>query len=220
MSNLNYDEATLRSSEKYTSKILNDIQKGMPDSGLRLLKLIEIIPNWETYLTVKQLESAERYIKCLSATEVDYQLNLNIGTTQQRLFGSSTSKGALGKLEETVKILEKQGYFEKQKKLTEKNENKKVKRTSNLTNKTKEQIKELIKLVIEFPDYEQHLTDSQKERMYQFLRLRSIKACAKYFNITETTFKQSLLGKSNKGGILGKLREINNSKTVNNWEDI
>lgn len=221
-SNLNYEEVVQKSAEKYTSKVLNEIHKGVSDSGLRLLKLIEVIPNWETYLTSKQLEAAERYIKCLNACEVDYQLNLNIGTTQQRLFGSSTSKGALGRLEEIVKRLENQGYFEKQKMLQQKREQQQSKpvKPSKISDKTKEQIRELIKLIVDMPDYEKHLTVSQKERMYQFLRLRSIKSCAKYFNVTEATFKQSLLGKNGDDGILGRLKKASQESTINSWDDI
>lgn len=219
---LKYGDAAIKSAEQYTSKILNEIHKGVSDSGLQLLRLIEIIPNWETYLTTKQLDAAEEYIKCLNCCEVDYKLNLNIGTAQQRLFGNSTSKGALGRLEEIVKRLEKQGYFEKQKIIKEKamiNSNK-MKKPSIISDKTKEEIRELLKLIIEMPDYEQYLTDSQKERVFQFLRLKSIKQCAKYFDINETTFKQSLLGKSGQGGILGKLKTVSQANTVNNWDDI
>lgn len=195
--------------------------KGVSDKGLRLLKLIEIIPNWETYLTPKQHEAAERYIKCLNACEVDYQLNLSVGTTQQRLFGSSTSKGALGRLEEIVKRLEKQGYFDKQEKLKQKaiESSNQIKKTT-ISDKTKFEIKELIKLVVEMPEYEKYLTESQKERIYQFLRLRSIKTCAKYFGVTEATFKQSLLGRAGQGGILGRLKNAQSGKTIDSWDEI
>lgn len=219
---LRYGDAEAKSAEQYTSKVLGEINKGVSDSGLRLLRLIEIIPNWETYLTDKQLEAAEEYIKCLNACEVDYKLNLNIGTTQQRLFGNSTSKGAIGRLEEIVSRLEKQGYFEKQKALQQKAEANanKVKKPTVISDKTKEEIRELLKLIVEMPDYEQHLNDSQKERTFQFLRLKSIKQCAKYFDVTETTFKQSLLGKNGQGGVLGKLKAVSQSQTIDNWDDI
>lgn len=217
-----YRDAEVKSAEQFTLKVLGEINKGVSDSGLRLLRLIEIIPNWETYLTDKQLEAAEEYIKCLNACEVDYKLNLHIGTTQQRLFGNSTSKGALGRLEEIVNRLEKQGYFEKQKALQQKAEinANKVKKPTVISDKTKDEIRELLKLIVEMPDYEQHLTDSQKERTFQFLRLKSIKQCAKYFDVTETTFKQSLLGKNEQGGVLGKLKSISKSQTIDNWDDI
>ena len=218
---LQYGDAALKSAEKYTSKVLAEIHKGVPDSGLRFLKLTELVPNWETYLTTKQLEAAEKYIKCLNASEVDYQLNLCIGTAQQRLFGNSTSKGAIGKLEEIIKRLENQGYFEKQKAKQQKVETVKRKGpTRVVSDKTKIEVGELIKYICEIPDYEKYLTYSQKERIYQFLRLRSIKQCAKYFSITEVTFKQSLLGKSGDGGILGRLRQAANITMVNNWDDI
>jgi hypothetical protein len=218
-----YGEAAIRSAEQFTSKVLAEINKGVSDTGLRLLRLIEIIPNWETYLTTKQLEAAEEYIKCLNACEVDYKLNLNIGTTQQRLFGNSTSKGALGRLEEIIQKLEKQGYFEKQKAAQakqEEQENKKANLKPTISDKTKQEIRELLKLIIDMPDYEQYLTASQKERVFQFLRLKSIKQCAKYFNVTEMTFKQSLLGKGGQGGVLGRLKKITEEQTVDSWDNI
>lgn len=220
MTDISHKKAAQKSIEYYNSKTLKEIHKGLSDSSMRLLKLVEIIPNWETYLTPKQLEVMQKYITCLNASEVDYQLNFNIGTTQQRLFGSSTSKGAFGRLEEVVKRLEKQGYFEKQETILKKENQGKPVKPSKISDKTKAEIKELIKLIVDMPDYEIYLTESQKERMYQFLRLRSIKSCAKYFDVTETTFKQSLLGKDENSGILGRLKKAAKSKMINNWDDI
>ena len=173
----------------------------------RLIELISIIPNWETYLTEKQLESSEQFIRYLNCSEVDYKLGLSNGTTKNRLFGDSINKGAIGRLELVYDKLISSGYLKK------KHNNK------YLSPKVKNSIKELIKLVIEIPNYESFLNNSQKERVYQFMRLRSISECAKYFNITETTFKQSLIGRDGNSGILGKL----NSTAYNNiskWEDL
>lgn len=204
--------------QKYNNKVLDDIYKDLPDNGLRLIKLIELIPNWETYLTDKQLEVANQYIKRLNASEVDFALNLNVGTTQQRLFGGSKSQGALGKLESVVDKLQKQGYFDK---INSKKESQPKKaKVSKLSQETKDKVRELLRLIADMPDYENYLTESQKARVYQFLRLRSFVSCAKYFNVTETTFKQSLLGRNNNSGVLGRLREAYNSKTVSNWDDI
>jgi hypothetical protein len=213
---MNYEDMTHQTIERYTSKVLQEIHKGISDSGLKLLQLTQMIPNWETYLTPKQLEVIQCYIKCLNASEVDYQLKLNSGTTQQRLFGSSTSKGALGRLEEIVKIFEKQGYFEKQKKVI-KNQSQ---RKQIISDKTKEGIRELLKIINDMPEYEQYLTESQKTKLFEFLRLKSIKVCAKHFGIEETTFRQSLLGRNKNDGILGKLRKAYYDKTVNNWDEI
>jgi hypothetical protein len=200
--------------DKYTSKVMQEIHKGVSDSGLKLLQLVEQIPNWESYLTPKQREVVEKYIKCLNACEVDYQLNLNMGTTQQRLFGSSTSKGALGRLEEIGKHFKQTGYFDR------KEVQAKPQKTKSISDKTKEEITELIKLIVEIPDYENYLTTSQKDKLYQFLRLRSLSACAKYFNITENAFQQTLLGRNGKGGILGKLKQYSAKNTVNSWEEL
>ena len=117
-----------------------------------------------------------------------------------------------------VDKLQKQGYFDK---LASKKEeqNKKVK-VSKLSQDTKDKVRELLRLIADMPDYENYLTESQKVRVYQFLRLRSFTACAKYFNITEVTLKQSLLGRNNSSGVLGRLREAYDKKTVNSWDEI
>lgn len=212
------DYRSYKSFDQYTSKVMKEIHKGVSESGLKLLQLVEQIPNWESYLTPKQREVAERYIKCLNACEVDYQLNLNLGTTQQRLFGSSTSKGALGRLEEIGKHFQQSGYFDRQRKKADEPAKKVVSKP--ISDRTKEEIKELIKLIVEIPDYENYLTTSQRDKIYQFLRLRSLSACAKHFDITEIAFQQALLGRNGKGGVLGKLRQYSARQTVDSWDDM
>ena len=216
-----YGNAAIKSMEKFSNKVLLEINKSLPDSGLKLLNLVEIIPNWETYLTDKQLESTKEYIKHLSASEVDYRLGLRIGTTQQRLFGTISSKGALGRLEEIKDRLDKQGYFEHKKTATQKAQKRaKNAKPTKISDKTKEQIKELFFIISQVPNYKEYLMPSQIERLEKFLELKSVKSCAKYFGITEVTFKQSLFGRSYDSGILGKLRKVYESTTVNKWSDL
>lgn len=216
-----YGSAAIKSMENFSNKVLLEINKSLPDSGLKLLNLVEIIPNWETYLTDKQLESTKEYIKHLSASEVDYRLGLRIGTTQQRLFGTISSKGALGRLEEIKDRLDKQGYFEHKKTATQKAQKRaKNAKPTKISDKTKEQIKELFFIISQVPNYKEYLMPSQIERLEKFLELKSVKSCAKYFGITEVTFKQSLFGRSYDSGILGKLRKVYESTTVNKWSDL
>lgn len=219
---IKYGEASLRARERFSSQIKAQLNKNATDSGLRLLKLIEIIPNWETYLTDKQYEVAKRYIKCMSAYEVDHQLKLSYGTTQQRLFGNNkTSKGALGRLEEIAKKLENSGYFErleKRKELVKKNQP--TKKPSKISEDVLNKTRELIRLAVELPDYEKYLTKSQAEKLYQFLRLRNFKSTANFFGITEPTLRQSLLGRTEADGALGRLRKAQQKLTVNSWDDI
>lgn len=216
-----YGSAAIKSMEKFSNKVLLEINKSLPDSGLKLLNLIEIIPNWETYLTDKQLESTKEYIKHLSASEVDYRLGLRIGTTQQRLFGTISSKGALGRLEEIKDRLDKQGYFEHKKTAIQKDQKRaKNAKPTKISDKTKEQIKELFFIISQVPNYKEYLMPSQIERLEKFLELKSVKSCAKYFGITEVTFKQSLFGRSYDSGILGKLRKVYESTTINKWSDL
>ncbi len=216
-----YGDAAVKSAENYTNKILMQINKNITDSGLRLLHLVEVIPNWETYLTPKQLEATKKYIKCLNSSEVDYELNLSTGVAYNRLFGNKKNKGALGKLEEVYKILDNQGYFERVKLNLKKEEKRKNTIKKNIiTDKTKEQLKELFTIMSELNEYDQYLTSSQTEKLQKFLELKSIKTCAEYYGITETTFRQTLFGKNNSNGILGKLRNAYSKTTVNNWEEI
>ena len=52
-----------------------------------LLNLINTIPNWETYLTDKQLKVTQLYIGCRNATSVDIQVGLTTGVSYHTLFG-------------------------------------------------------------------------------------------------------------------------------------
>lgn len=201
----------------HTKRTMDEINKGLSGKGQRLQYLIETIPNWETYITDKQLEVAKLYVTCLNASDVDYKLDLRIGTTQQRLFGSSTSKGALGTLEEKEKLLKESGYFDRQQRLQDKKPRLRKKR---LTDNTKMQIKELFVLISEVEDYNKYLTGSQTKRLQSFLELKSITKCARIFEVEEVTFKQSLLGRSGKGGIVGRLREAKLNTHVNSWDEI
>ena len=216
-----YGDAAIKSAENYTRKILIELNKNITDSGLRLLHLVEIIPNWETYLTPKQLDATKKYIKCLNSSEVDYELGLSSGVAYNRLFGNSKSKGALGKLEEIYNLLSSQGYFNRIKTINNKEENKnKIIKKNVITDKTKNQLKELYTIISELNDYDQYLTPSQSEKLQKFLELKSIKTCAQYYGITDTAFRQTLFGKNSNSGILGRLKAAYNNTTVNDWKDI
>jgi len=187
----------------------------------RFIFLIGQIPNWEVYLTDKQLESAKVYIGTLSTTLTDYKLNLSPSTSGRRLFGSSDktgvkSKGALGRLEDVYLKLDKMGFF---KKIEPVNKDK-YKTKSILSDKTLEKVKELFKIVTDLEDYSQYLSEIQSDKLYQFLKSRSFKECAKYYDINETTFKQSILGRDDDSGILGKLRKAYDEKHISNWDDL
>lgn len=214
---LKYGEASLKVREKFSSKIKTELNKNTSDSGMRLIKLINIIPNWETYLTEKQLESTKKYLMTLNAYEVDYQLRLNSGTTHQRLFGSKKSKGALGRLEQVYKILEKQGYFEEQRKKQEEINDKNQIKKKKLSQKTIQSVKELLSFIIDHPDYEKYLTKSQIEKVYHFIRLRSFAGTARQCGISQDSLKTALIGKD---GVLERLQKVYSNKIVNSWEEL
>ncbi len=211
----------IESSEYYTRKVMAEVNKNMTDSGSRLIYLISKIPNWESYLTAKQLEAVKSFIKNNIASEVDYELNLSSGTAYSRIFGSGKSKGALGKLEEVNDFLSSEGYFDRIKANDDKeNINKKKIKKTVMTQKTKDQLVELFTLVSEVKDYRNHLTKLQNEKLDKFIELKNMKKCAEYFGITETTLRQSLFGRDYGSGILNKLKLIQQNETVNNWSDI
>lgn len=187
----------------------------------RFIFLIGKIPNWEVYLTDKQLESAKVYVSTLSPMMTDYQLNLGPSTSAKRLFGSSDktgvkSKGALGRLEEVYIKLDKIGFFKE----PVKTDNQKYNNKSILSDKTLEKVKELFKIIKELENYSQYLNESQNEKLYQFLKSRSFKECAKYYNIAETTFKQTVLGRDDDSGILGKLKKAYDESHISSWEEL
>lgn len=215
---IRFGEASLKAQENFTSQVKSNLNKNLPDNALKFLKYTETIPNWETYLTTKQLESAKKYIALLNAHEVDYQLKLNPGVTQQRLFGSSSSKGAMGRLEEVYKALEEKGYYEKIKKKQEAVQAAKTaKKPAKLNSKTILAVKELITLVVDNPDYEKFLTPSESNKVYHFIRLRNFQATARFCGITQEALKKSLIGKN---GVLEKLRAEAASKTISSWDEI
>jgi len=182
----------------------------------RLLFLISHIPCWEVHLTKKQLESTKLYLSKLDTTLVDYELGLNNGVSYLRIFGSANSKsrGALGRLEKAYSRLEKLGYLKK--KETPKEKTKKFNKL--ISNKTIEKTKKLFLIFIRLENWESYLVPSQVEKATKFLELKSFKACAKYFNIKESSFKQALLGKTDNDGILGRLNKAYEKKYMNNWE--
>lgn len=212
-----YGEAAIRAREHFAGRVTKQLNKNATDSGLRFIKLIGLIPNWETYLTPKQREAATRYIKCMNAYDVDYHLKLSSGTTHQRLFGSKSSKGALGRLEEVYKILDNQGYYEDQKKKQEMLLNAKVIKKTRMTDKSLQSFRQLIKLIVEMPDYEKHLTKSQAEKVFHFLRLRNIPGVARECKVSNETVKKALIGEA---GVLEKLQKVNKERTVDSWEEI
>lgn len=182
----------------------------------RFMFLVGKIPNWEIHLTDKQLECCKSYICNLDTCMVDDKLDLKRGTCFRRIFGNGKNKGALGRLEEAYTKLDKIGYFKEK-------EIKKKSNTNNkalLSNRTLEKVKELFKMITEIQDYDKYLTESQNEKIYYFLKTRSFKECAKYFNVNESTFKQSILGRDDNSGIYGKLKKIHNEMYINDWDSI
>lgn len=215
MTDMKYGEASLNAREHFSNKVKTQLNKGATDYGMRFVKLTSVIPNWETYLTAKQKEAAIKYLKTMNAYEVDHQLRLSNGTTHQRLFGSKTARGAIGRLQDVYKLLEENGHFTIKQKRQEAVEVEKKKHR--LTEKTLNQMKELFKLIHSVPNYETHITKSQQQKVDELIKTRSLLRGAQACGVTVETFEQSLLGKN---GVLGKLKDVNQLRMVNSWDEV
>lgn len=189
----------------------NVIKTPLVNKTVMLLNLIEKIPHWETHLTDKQLEVTREFIVRMNVNEVDHQLKLKSGTSQNRIFGNnSTNKGAIGKLTDVASKLDNSGYFKKIEKIQ-------VVHTE-ITMDIMEKTREFFRLIVEIPDYKLYLDQTQNKFVFEFMRLRNYANTAKYFGMKESTFINHLLGDHN--GILIKLREIANTTMVSNWDEI
>lgn len=105
-----YTEASIRVRERMGSQATKNLNKNTSDDYRKFVKLTQTIPNWKTYLTEKQLEVVDLFLKVLNCAAVDSQMKLNEDTTYSRLFGSRSTKadrGALGALERAEKALNK-----------------------------------------------------------------------------------------------------------------
>jgi len=216
MSDREYGEASLRAREHFSNKVKTQLNKGATDQGLRFIKLTSVIPNWETYLTAKQRECAVRYLKVMNAHDVDYQLKLNSGTTHQRLFGSKTSKGAIGRLNDVYKMLEENGHFTEIKKQKESSILEKKKKNK-MTEKILNQMRELFMLIHEVPEYEKYITKTQRQKVNELIKTRSLMLGAKSCGVTIETFQKSLIGKD---GVLEKLKNIKDERTISSWDEV
>ncbi|MNB73735.1 hypothetical protein D3C81_649850 [compost metagenome] len=113
-----YSAASIRVRDKMADKVRVPLQKNITDDTRRFVKLTKEVPNWKTYLTDKQLEVVDLYLKLLSSTEVDYQMRLTEGTTYHRLFGSKSrgNLAAYGVLKRVHRALEKEKKEKEKKK--------------------------------------------------------------------------------------------------------
>lgn len=215
MSDMRYGEASLNAREYFSNKVKNQLNKNATDYGLKFIKFTTAIPNWETYLTPKQREAAVIYLKTMNAYEVDHRLKLNNGTTHQRLFGSKSSKGAIGRLKEVYDMLDKSGYFTDQEKQKEavQLENKKFK----LTEDTLSKVHELFELIQSFPKYESYLSKKQYAAVTEFVRTRSFNVGAATVKVSVDAFQKILIGKK---GALETLKAAKEANTINSWDEV
>lgn len=107
-----------RSRAKHTST-----SEKVSEKGRYLLKLIQVVPNWETYLTDVQLKSVKLYQTSLNVVEVAKVLKVDSSTTYTNLFGENNEHnktlGALGRLLKAYNMLKESGYYDTLKKRQE-----------------------------------------------------------------------------------------------------
>lgn len=167
----------------------------------KFIFLLGKIPNWEIYLTDKQLECAKIFITTLNVAKTDDILKLTPGSSYKRLFGCKTSKGAIGSLQNVYTKLETSGYYKST--------------ISTINDDLLSDIKLLFKIITELDDYTVYLSDSENELVYNFLKFRSLKECAKIYNTSIFEIKKKL-----SDNILNKLKTNYESNHVSNWDDI
>lgn len=104
-----YEQASISVRDKHARKVkVQALDEKVSEKGLVLIKLINIIPLWETYLSEKQLEAVREYKHSMSITEVGHRLKIDPSSADCRLFGDpGKSKGALGRLMEVYVTLKK-----------------------------------------------------------------------------------------------------------------
>lgn len=101
-----YAEASINAHEYGAKKVTSKLQKNASHLNTSFRRLTETIENWELYLTEKQREVAQEFLKCLSTSEVDRRLKLTEGSTYHRLFGATgKSVGAFGRLKKVDQML-------------------------------------------------------------------------------------------------------------------
>lgn len=175
----------------------------------RFLYLIGKIPNWEVYLTSKQLECCKQYIYTLNTYTVDENLNLKRGTCKNRLFGTSTSQGVIGKLEKVYEKLNNMGYFKKP-----------IINDNNIKNNIiMDRVKDLFKIITELENYNNYLNKYQNDILYFFIKTRSLKQCSEHFNLSNKVLCNLLLG-SVDTSIYEILKKNYDNKFINNWDNI
>lgn len=108
-----YEQASIGIRDGYARKTRaksNSSNGKISEKGITLMKLIDIIPNWETYLTEKQLEAVNEYKTAMSIVDVGNMLKIHASSADSRLFGDpdpKKEKGALGRLMEAYIALNK-----------------------------------------------------------------------------------------------------------------
>lgn len=81
----------------------------------QLEKYMQIVPNYETYLTPRQRDAVASYKNHFRISDVANDLKIEESTAQELLFGRRSKKttGALGKLMLAHQLLTENGYYER-----------------------------------------------------------------------------------------------------------
>lgn len=115
-----YSQASINLRDGYRklqrSKYANDNER-VSEKGRYLMKLTQVVPNWETYLTEIQLNSTRHYLESMSIVETARKMKVVESTCYVNLFGENNnhnkSLGALGRLLKAYTTLKETGYYER-----------------------------------------------------------------------------------------------------------
>lgn len=108
-----YAAASIDVRDKSANSVRKDAGPQQARTVLRLFNLVQIVPNWETYLTEKQLEAVVLYKGNRDLNKCDEILELSKGGTYTRIFGDKYNQhhGAVGRLEAAYKKLFEAGVI-------------------------------------------------------------------------------------------------------------
>lgn len=105
--------------EKNANTVRSGLDKNFQTTIKKLMDLVQVVPNWETYLTDKQAEAVNLYMKNRDLNICDHKLGLTKGGTYTRIFGDKFNQhqGAIGRLQKAYMGLQSSGHYEDNKNL-------------------------------------------------------------------------------------------------------
>lgn len=110
-----YRNFAIDNRERNATSVRKNNPKSSQPTTKKLLMLVQLVPNWETYLTEKQHEAVKLYMGFRDFAQCDEKLGLSKGGTYSRIFGDKyqSARGGVGRLEAAYTKLKDSGHFGK-----------------------------------------------------------------------------------------------------------